>query len=158
MSWKETTFEDADTSISQDIFLDWIHCFIDPTYSLSSSYIHRFSFLIVMVSFFTLQVITVTNIWSSRGHSKVSACNVGDPGSIPGSGRSPGEGSIFATPVFLSGKSHGWRSLITVHRLQSMGSQRVAHDWATSLLLLKDKISTALPDCTFACGSEKVSY
>ena len=25
--------------------------------------------------------------------SKVSACNVGDPGSIPGSGRSPGEGN-----------------------------------------------------------------
>ena len=24
---------------------------------------------------------------------KASACNVGDPGSIPGSGRSPGEGS-----------------------------------------------------------------
>ena len=29
------------------------------------------------------------------------------------------------TPVFLPGKSHGWRSLI---RLQSMGSQRVGHD------------------------------
>ena len=25
--------------------------------------------------------------------SKASACNVGDPGSIPGSGRSPGEGN-----------------------------------------------------------------
>ena len=25
--------------------------------------------------------------------SKVSACNAGDPGSIPGSGRSPGEGN-----------------------------------------------------------------
>ena len=25
--------------------------------------------------------------------SKESACNVGDPGSIPGSGRSPGEGN-----------------------------------------------------------------
>ena len=37
--------------------------------------------------------------------SKVSAYNVGDPGSIPRSGRSP-------TPVFLSGKSHGWRSLV----------------------------------------------
>ena len=31
------------------------------------------------------------------------------------------------TPIFSSGKSHGWR------RLQSMGSQRVGHDWATSL-------------------------
>ena len=27
--------------------------------------------------------------------SKESACNVGDPGSIPGSGRSPGEGNGY---------------------------------------------------------------
>ena len=30
---------------------------------------------------------------SDRSDSKVSACNAGDLGSIPGSGRSPGEGS-----------------------------------------------------------------
>ena len=34
------------------------------------------------------------------------------------------------TPVLLPGKSHGWRG-----RLQSMGSLRVGHDWATSLSL-----------------------
>ena len=38
-----------------------------------------------------------------------SACNVGDPGSIPGWGRSPGEG--LPTPIFLPGKSCGQRSL-----------------------------------------------
>ena len=27
--------------------------------------------------------------------SKVSACNEGDPGLIPGSGRFPGEGNVF---------------------------------------------------------------
>ena len=45
-------------------------------------------------------------------HGKESACNVGDPGSIPGSGRSPGEGNVF-----LPGESHGWRRLVgaTVH-------------------------------------------
>ena len=32
---------------------------------------------------------------------KESACNAGDPGSIPGSGRSPGEGDRLPTPVFL---------------------------------------------------------
>ena len=31
------------------------------------------------------------------------------------------------TPVFLPGEAHGWS------RLQSMGSQRVGHDWETSL-------------------------
>ena len=35
------------------------------------------------------------------------------------------------TPVLLPGKSHGWRSLVGC--MQSMGSRRVQHDWATSL-------------------------
>ena len=35
------------------------------------------------------------------------------------------------TPVLLPGKFHGQRSLVS--RLQSMGSLRVGHDWATSL-------------------------
>ena len=36
---------------------------------------------------------------SSAG--KESNCNSGDPGSIPGSGRSPGERDRLSTPVFL---------------------------------------------------------
>ena len=40
---------------------------------------------------------------------KVSSCNVGDLGSIPGSGRSPREGN--GNPL-LPGKFHGWRSLV----------------------------------------------
>ena len=43
---------------------------------------------------------------------KAFACNVGDLGSIPGSGRSPGEGNGNPTLVFLPGESHGWRSLV----------------------------------------------
>ena len=43
---------------------------------------------------------------------KVSARNVGDPGSIPGLGRSPGEGNGKPTPVLVPGKSHGGRSLV----------------------------------------------
>ena len=39
----------------------------------------------------------------------MSPCNAEDLGSIPGSGRSPGEGN---TPVFLPGESHGQRSLV----------------------------------------------
>ena len=44
---------------------------------------------------------------------KASAWNVGDPGSIPGSGRSPGEGKWQPTPVILPGESHGGRSLVS---------------------------------------------
>ena len=43
---------------------------------------------------------------------KESACNAGDPGSIPGSGRSPVVREWLPISVFLSGKSHGQRSLV----------------------------------------------
>ena len=44
---------------------------------------------------------------------KVSAYSAGDPGSIPGLGRSPGErNGNTHSPVFLPGKSHERRSLV----------------------------------------------
>ena len=50
---------------------------------------------------------------------KESTCSVGDLGSIPGLGRSPGRGRAWQpTLVFLPEEAHG---------LQSMGSQRVGH-------------------------------
>ena len=60
---------------------------------------------------------------------KVSACNAGDPGSIPGLGRSPGEGNGNHSSTLA------WKIPWTEEpcRLQSMGSQRVGHDGATSL-------------------------
>jgi len=42
---------------------------------------------------------------------KASACNARDLSSIPGLGGSSG-GRNGNTPVFLLGKSHGWRSLV----------------------------------------------
>ena len=44
---------------------------------------------------------------------KASACNVGDLGLIPGSGRSPGEAKQQPTPVFSPGESPGRRSLVS---------------------------------------------
>ena len=43
---------------------------------------------------------------------KAPACNEGDLGSIPGSGRSPGEGKWQPTPVLLPGKCYGRWSLV----------------------------------------------
>ena len=43
---------------------------------------------------------------------KESACNAGDPGSIPGSGRFPWRREWQPTPVFLPGESCGHRSLV----------------------------------------------
>ena len=42
---------------------------------------------------------------------EASACNARDPGLIPGSGSSPGEGNGNPTPEFLPGESRGWSSL-----------------------------------------------
>ena len=44
--------------------------------------------------------------------SKESVCNAGDPGLIPGSGRSPGEGNWLPTRVCWPGEFHGQRSLV----------------------------------------------
>ena len=47
-----------------------------------------------------------------KNKTKQSACYAGDPGSIPVSRRSPGEGKWQLTLVFLPGESHGQRSLV----------------------------------------------
>ena len=53
-----------------------------------------------------------------------SACNAGDPGLIPESGRSPGEGNGIHSSIL------DWRIPWTEEpgRLQSTGAQRVGHD------------------------------
>ena len=43
--------------------------------------------------------------------------NTGDAGLIPGSEKSPGEGSSNPLPLFLPEKSHGQRSLAGVHEI-----------------------------------------
>ena len=47
---------------------------------------------------------------------KESPWNAGDLGSIPGSGKSPGEGKWQPTPLLLPGESHGGRSLVGYSR------------------------------------------
>ena len=47
----------------------------------------------------------------SSSDGKESACNAGDPGSIPGLGRSPWRRKWQSTLVLLPGKSHGQGSL-----------------------------------------------
>ena len=61
----------------------------------------------------------------SGSYGKASACNAGDPGSIPGSGRSPLEKEMATHSSILAWKIP-W--IEEPGRLQSMGSQRVGHD------------------------------
>ena len=75
---------------------------------------------------------------------KESASSAGDTGSIPGSGRSPGEGN--GNPL----QGVAWRIPCTVEPigLQSMGSQRGGHDWVTNISLSYSHLSPLwLPWC-----------
>ena len=63
---------------------------------------------------------------SGGSDSKESACNTGDPGSIPGLGRSPGEGNGYPVQYFCLGDpmdSEAWWA--TVHGVTQSGQ-----DWA----------------------------
>ena len=75
------------------------------------------------------------NLWikvnpglSCSSDGKESACNAGDPGFIPGAGRSPGEGNGNPSSILA------WRIPWTEEPggLQSRGSQTVGHDWAAN--------------------------
>ena len=60
---------------------------------------------------FLLLMYTFLFGFSGGSDGKASAYNVGDPGTIPGLGRSSGEGND--NPLqFLPGKSHGRRSIV----------------------------------------------
>ena len=63
-------------------------------------------------------------------NSKESVCNVGDLGSVPGSGRSPGEEMATHSSILA------WRIIVMEETggLQSMGLQK-GHNWATNTLL-----------------------
>ena len=62
--------------------------------------------------------------FSGGSEGKASACNVGDPGSVPGSGRSP-EKAMAPHSSTLAWRIPWMEEPV---RLQSMGSQRVGHD------------------------------
>ena len=72
--------------------------------------------------------------WGPGGSdTKESSCNVGDPSSIPGLGRSSGEGTDNSLQYYCLEKPMDRGAC----RLQSVGLQRVRHDWATNTFTFK---------------------
>ena len=72
----------------------------------------------------------LSHLMVSKGSDgKESACSSWDLGSIPGSGRSPGEENGNSLSILA------WRILWTEEPggLVSTGSQRIGHDWVTEL-------------------------
>ena len=74
-----------------------------------------------------------TESYPGGSDGKKSACNAGDLGLIPGSGRSPGEGN--GNPLQYSCLENSmdrgfWQAAV-------QGSQRIEHKWTTKLKLFK---------------------
>ena len=63
---------------------------------------------------------------------KESACNAGDPCSIPGSGRSPTEGNDNPLQYSCLGKSHGQRSLVGYSLWDLKESTQLSHSLSLS--------------------------
>ena len=71
---------------------------------------------------------------------KESACNMGDPGLIPGLGRSPGEGNGNSLQYSCLENSMDRGAC----RLQSKGSRRIRHNWVTSTFTFQSFPSNVL--------------
>ena len=93
---------------------------------LKSNYFLKTSNMSTFFPYLTFPIGRNSFLGSSDG--KESACNAGDLGSIPGSGRSPGEGNEYY-PLQYSFLENPWTE--EPGGLQIMGLQRVRHDWAT---------------------------
>ena len=88
---------------------------------------HMVFLLYIFLSTFPLLIRTSDFPGGSDG--KASAYNAGDLGSIPGSGRSPGE-DLLEKEMVTHSSILAWKIPWTEKpgRLQAMGSKRVGHD------------------------------
>ena len=103
---------------------------------ISRTYLHNWNFVLfdhhfpIYPSFQPL----ANTIWLCASlDSTEPTCNAGDPGSIPRSGRSPGEGNGYPLQYSCLQKSMhrgAWRATV-------QGSQRVGHDWVTNTFTFK---------------------
>ena len=101
--------------------------------------------------FYTLRALFMA-LGGSDG--KESACNAGDLGLIPGSGRFLGEGNV-PTPVFLLGEFHGHRRLVGYSPWSHKQSDTT--DWLTLWLSLQRIINTfSWVQCSRSVGSKSL--
>ena len=78
--------------------------------------------------------------------SKESACNAGDPGSIPGLGRSPREGNGYPLQHSCLEKPYTEESLVKLQYMGRIESDMTAHDIRLSLTSLSPIISMFIND------------
>ena len=90
-----------------------------------------------------------TSLHFSGSDSKSVCLQCRRPGFDPCMGEIPWRRKWQPTPLFLLGKSHGQRNLVS-----SMGSPRVRHNWTTSLSLLFHTVDLILLNCSQICTPE----
>ena len=121
------------------LFPTWLH------YQFWSD-IHRASTRVCSRQLVWLQMKYFSRSFPSGSDDKESACSAGDPGSIPGVRKIPWRRN--SNPFSILARKIPWME--EPWGLQSMGSQRVGHNWATSLSLeiffqIKNFESSLLP-------------
>ena len=82
---------------------------------------------------------------------KESACNVGDLGSVPGLGRSPGEGKRLPTPLFWPGEFHGQYSP-RGHKESDMTERLSLSHLEGWQAAVKAAVFTTIPPILLACN------
>ena len=101
-----------------------------------------------------IHIMTIYQKWASTGsESKASACNEGDPGSVLESE------DLLEKEMATRSSTLAWKIPWTEEPggLQSMGSQRVVHDWATSLASLL-KISFPITATSMFINTSRSSW
>ena len=76
-----------------------------------------YQYEVIIFKVIQIQILLFINYKEKGGfpdgsEGKVSACCAGDPGLIPGSGRSPAEGNGKPLQYSCLEESHGWRNLV----------------------------------------------
>ena len=138
-SWKKSNKENRETE-SGSSPLSTLNPFIPtrPSCSMLLFMCAFFFFLTAPETYFlalflttdTLSSLDLTTGTPGGSDGEETACNTGDLGSIPGSGRSPKEGNgnpfLYSCLENSIDREAWWAT-------QSIGSQRVRHDWVTKL-------------------------
>ena len=112
--------------------IPWSHIFVHRFTTIHSRKILILLSKSVLIDYITPIYVLLFQAQGFLGGSdgKESTCNAGDLGSIPGFGRSPGEGN--GNPLQYSCLEY-WQDMDRGARgVQSMGSQRVGNNWATN--------------------------
>ena len=142
------------SSVSITTYALWIHDIIDQYWELLNTIIYSSRYQLNWSEFIFVSLLLCKIVLGFPGGSngEESACNAGDPGSIPGSGRSPGEGN--GNPLQYSCPENSmdrgaWRA-------HSMGLPRAGHDWATNTQEAQSPFPLLVTSLQIYCSFVKV--